>query len=79
MLMEETSEKTEKTEKSEEALHSIYHSNAFMRALEKAESKKKWNSSSNLDHNKVYYVDCPTISDFNINFIYTTSFLDSTI
>jgi len=75
VLMEETSEKTEKTEKSEEALHTIYHSKKYGKTIAKEFEYQCGTSesyfSSSLSYSK-YYLP----SNFNIHFIYHTSYLD---
>ena len=76
VLMEEASEKTEKTEKAEEALHSIYHTKKFGKSISKGfEYEESLRSELHFSSNLVdsaYH----TFSDFNIHFIYNTSYLD---
>ena len=77
--MEETSEKTEKTEKSEEALHSIYHSRAFMRAIADLQKERK-KSISKISFNRTYQlVDTPRHGNFNVDHIYFSSYLDTLV
>ena len=75
VLMEETAEKSEKTEKSEEALHSIYHSKGFRYTLK----KKTPHFALRVAHKSrqgepTFQFEVST--DFNVNFIYYTSYLD---
>jgi len=76
VVIEEASEKTEKTEKSEEAIHSIYHSKAFGKTLIKNNESKKC-SELELLAKGCYTTNTHHLpQDFNINFIYYTSFLE---
>ena len=77
LVMEESSEKTEKTEKSEEALYSLYHSKNYSKSLVKGEKSPANRGASfySLSTYKLKYYYLP--QDFNINFIYHTSYLDS--
>lgn len=78
VVMEEASEKTEKTEKSEEAIHSIYHSKAFGKTLIKSNESKK-SIGSELLVAGYYRTNTHHLpQDFNIDFIYHTSFLEFT-
>ena len=74
--MEETSEKSEKTEKSEEAIHSIYHSKKFGKTLFKglAVREKITFEAHILSIGLGTKYHLPT--DFNIHFIYHTSYLE---
>ncbi|MEO9872237.1 hypothetical protein [Ekhidna sp.] len=79
VLMEETSEKTEKTEKSEEALHSIYHSQAFMRSIALKQNRQKRTSSRISFYSTIRLIEHPVNGNFNVDYIYTISYLDSHI
>ena len=73
--LEENGEKSEKTEKSEEVLHRIYYSNPLSRVtLSTFEQARKVNVTSGevLD---VLNTERPVISDYNVYYIYTTSYL----
>ena len=76
VLMEETSEKTEKTEKSEEAIHSLYHSKNFGKSIVKGITQEVHIPSqvhfATAETPTAYYLPV----DFNIHFIYYTSFLE---
>lgn len=76
VLMEETSEKSEKTEKSEEAIHSLYHSKNFGKTLLKGFAPDRYIPKtihfSSEETPVTYYLPV----DFNIHFIYYTSFLE---
>ena len=77
VLMEEYSEKTEKTEKSEEALYSLYHSKQFGKTLKKGKSTLlagKFRQQKDAQRSQSPYF---LPSDFNIHFIYHTSYLDT--
>ncbi len=77
VYVEESAEKTEKTEKSEEALHRSDHSNTAKRLVRLG--KKEKNYSPTVSICLVPFVEREIISDFNVNYIYTTSYLDSSI
>ncbi len=76
VLMEEYAEKTEKTEKSEEALYNLYHSKNHGKTLAKG------NFGSIGPTSRVYLQPSKSIkghhlaSDFNVHFIYYSSYLD---
>ena len=77
VLTEEISEKSENTEQSEEALHSLQHSHVFLRSklsaallVKQAKIKKEFK----LDQSTPRLF---SISDFNLDHIYYTSYLDT--
>ena len=77
VVVEESAEKTEKTEKSEEAIHRNNHSNSFKRALAKQRTKQKHFKGETSKKRLITLSPKKVLRDFNINFIYTTSYLDS--
>ena len=77
VVVEESSEKTEKTERSEEALHHIQASKAFVNRLIKQKETSQTNRGFFKDNINEPYLTAEC--NFNITFIYTTSFLDHRI
>lgn len=74
MLMEETTEKTERAESEQEAIQSIWDASKSIRLIE-------YNSSStavnrHLERKGLFLYENFQSSDYNIQFIYHTSFLD---
>lgn len=76
VLMEEYSEKTEKTEKSEEALYSLYHSKHHGKTLTKTTTDSREVSTKAYKEQVRFITEFYLPSDFNIHFIYHTSYLD---
>ncbi len=77
VLMEENTEKTEKTERSEEALQHFYSYKAF--ALSLATKTDEISYSEYYFKNSINQQRESSLVNYNISFIYTTSFLDSDI
>ncbi len=76
VFIEESAEKTEKTEKSEEALHRGYYSNTTKRSVSKQPKNYNKYSAAAVKWREIPLVEREVFSDFNVNYIYTISFLD---
>lgn len=75
LMMEETAEKTEKTEKSEEALHSIYHGSGFQRTIVKKKREVDPPTLVFKDSHQAYGTCYYEQSNYNVDYIYFSSYL----
>lgn len=75
VLMEETSEKTERAESEQEAIYSQFNSSRSTKLSGREKPPKKEGSPSQIVRHKQEQEFAK--KDYNVNFIYTTSYLDT--